>query len=128
MINIFQLWKNDPVIELNAEEINNLIEAYKRKEELSLEKLNAVKKVLLLASNGESLKIESVEMIEQKRHKVKLFRTPKAREKSEYSYRTTDFFVFIRSPAIIDKNLKVAIPIYSFDCGGKELEKFAPVI
>jgi len=128
MINIFQLWKNDPEIELNAEEINNLIEAYKRKEELPLEKLNTVKKVLLLASNGESLKIESVETIEQKRHKVKLLRTPKGRKKSEYTYHTTDFFVFIKSPAIIDKDLKVAVPIYSFDCGGKELEKFASII
>lgn len=131
MINILQLWKNDPEIELNAKEINDLIEAYKRREKLLLEKLNIVKKVLLLASNGENLKIETVGMIESKCLIDKLSRNYEDFKKKHFHYiktRTREFRLFINSPAIIDKNLKIAVPVYSFDCGSKEREDIARII
>ena len=126
MINILQLWKNDPEIELNAKEINDLIEAYKRREKLPLEKLNIVKKVLLLASNGENLKIETVGMIESKCLIDKLFRNYE--KKHLYHTRTNEFWLFINSPAIIDKNLKIAVSVYFFDCKSKEREDIARII
>ncbi len=87
---------------LDPEEMKQLVEAFRRGEELPPDKETLAKQLVLFSSNYEDFKIGNLMVVEFLQGKRKI----------------------MKIPAILSEEIKVAIPLYSFECRKMKRRRF----